>query len=206
MPNPHDRRVIRTRAQLRAALMALIAERGYDTVNISDITERADLRRATFYLHYSDKESLLIDALEAMFDELTAQIDSLTGQDGLAGKTFVEAYQGTFRHVAQHRDLYRTLLTGTSAAAITRRVRAYLAGHVLRGLRNLPANSLLLPAEVMANYIAGAEVGLIVWWIESESPYSADEMAAMCHRLVLDGVRGLIAASAGDTQAESLRK
>lgn len=55
-----DRRVRRTRRALQDSLTSLILEKGYDAVTVEDITDRADLGRTTFYLHYKDKEELLI--------------------------------------------------------------------------------------------------------------------------------------------------
>lgn len=40
---------------LRDALLGLIRERGFDAINVQDITERAQLNRSTFYLHYCGK-------------------------------------------------------------------------------------------------------------------------------------------------------
>jgi AcrR family transcriptional regulator len=63
---PLDRRIQRTRQLLRNALFALIIERGYESIAIQDITERANLGRATFYLHYQDKEELLKASVKAL--------------------------------------------------------------------------------------------------------------------------------------------
>ena len=63
-----DPRVERTQEALSAALMALIEEKGYDAISVQDITERSRLNRATFYLHYKDKQDLLIRTSEAAFD------------------------------------------------------------------------------------------------------------------------------------------
>src|SRR5438105_749468 len=72
-----DPRVIRTRQLLREALVAIILEKGYDATSIQDIAERAGLRRATFYLHYKDKDELLLsmlrDTLEALMQQMEAQ-------------------------------------------------------------------------------------------------------------------------------------
>ena len=51
-----DRRVRRTRRQMRDALLALVMENGYESVTIQQITDKADLSRATFYLHYKEKD------------------------------------------------------------------------------------------------------------------------------------------------------
>ena len=59
-----DPRVIRTRSVLRDSLMILIREMGYDAITVQHITDRARLNRATFYLHYRDKQDLLTQITE----------------------------------------------------------------------------------------------------------------------------------------------
>lgn len=59
-----DRRRARTRKMLSDALMGLILERGYDAITIQDITDKANLSRATFYLHFGDKQDLYLCSLE----------------------------------------------------------------------------------------------------------------------------------------------
>lgn len=54
-----DPRVKRTRHLLQQALFELMKEKGFASISIRDITERATVNRATFYAHFSDKFSLL---------------------------------------------------------------------------------------------------------------------------------------------------
>lgn len=53
-----DPRVRRTRKLLKQAFMDLMSEKGFDAMTVQDITERADINRATFYAHYTDKFEL----------------------------------------------------------------------------------------------------------------------------------------------------
>ncbi|MFI5716434.1 TetR/AcrR family transcriptional regulator [Nocardia sp. NPDC051750] len=55
-----DRRVRRTRDALHRALIALMMERAYDRITVSDVIDRADIGRSTFYAHYRDKDDLLV--------------------------------------------------------------------------------------------------------------------------------------------------
>ncbi len=48
---PMDRRIARTKTAIREALVALIEEKGFDAILVSDIAERANINRGTFYLH-----------------------------------------------------------------------------------------------------------------------------------------------------------
>ena len=50
-----DPRVKRTRKLLQQAFLELFQEKGFASISIQDITERATVNRATFYAHFPDK-------------------------------------------------------------------------------------------------------------------------------------------------------
>jgi len=52
----NDRRVERTQQLLRAALLSLIEEKGFEALTVQDIIDRANVGRATFYSHFDNKE------------------------------------------------------------------------------------------------------------------------------------------------------
>src|SRR3990172_4149344 len=78
-----DRRKERTQRLLRDAFMELIVEKGYDAVTILDITERANVARPTFYLHYNDKEDLLFKMMTEVYDDLSNSVEKQTTVNGL---------------------------------------------------------------------------------------------------------------------------
>jgi AcrR family transcriptional regulator len=196
-----DRRKQRTRRMLRDALIGLILERGYDAVTIQDITERADLRRATFYLHYKDKDELLMTVLQETFDELVTEIGPAMQGDILGGKTQIEPFRMTFQHVADNANLYRIILGGQGGAAIARRIQAFLAALVMNSLRAAPPQALRLPEDVIANFLAGAELSLIGWWLNSGQSYPVDDMARMAQQLILRGVLDVVDVSSPGIEA-----
>ncbi len=53
MTSAIDRRIVRTRATLQHALLALIMARGYDAISVQDICTAANIGRSTFYAHYT---------------------------------------------------------------------------------------------------------------------------------------------------------
>lgn len=66
-----DKRVIKTKAKLVSTFMTLIRERDFENLTVNDICEAADVRRATFYKHYSDKYDFfkyIVSTLRADFD------------------------------------------------------------------------------------------------------------------------------------------
>ncbi|MBN1265557.1 MAG: TetR/AcrR family transcriptional regulator [Anaerolineales bacterium] len=182
-----DRRVRRTKKQLSDALMALVLEKGYDAVRVQDITDRADVGRATLYLHYKDKADLLLNSLQETIEELFALI-----RENLTDPTREELFQIAFTHAAENADLYRVLLSGQGTVAHRREVQAMIGGH---------ARSILIPTfpaadkagiEVASVYISGALLMMIEWWLVQEMPFTAQEMAVMFRKMVLNGLVGLL--------------
>ncbi|WP_440619642.1 TetR/AcrR family transcriptional regulator [Bacillus subtilis] len=71
-----DRRVVRTREALQKAFLDVLAEKkDYAAITISDITRKSNIRRATFYDHYANKEELLQTMIQRSCAEI---IDHLT--------------------------------------------------------------------------------------------------------------------------------
>ena len=56
---PVDRRVRKTRRQLRECLITLLKEKKVQDITVRELTDMADLNRGTFYLHYKDVFDLL---------------------------------------------------------------------------------------------------------------------------------------------------
>ena len=62
-----DPRVTRTRGLLEGAFMEVLAEKGFQSVSIQEITDKAGVNRATFYAHFPDKYALLDHSIRMQF-------------------------------------------------------------------------------------------------------------------------------------------
>ena len=71
-----DRRSRRSRRLLKEGLLALMQEKRFSDITVRDITERMDLNRGTFYLHYPDTTALLQSVETDMLAEAQALIDA----------------------------------------------------------------------------------------------------------------------------------
>ena len=68
-----DPRIVRSRHMLMEALAKLLIHNNFDDISIQEIADEATLNRATFYLHYTDKNALLQAMAAARFGELIAR-------------------------------------------------------------------------------------------------------------------------------------
>ena len=61
-----DRRVIKTKKNLKATLIEMMGEISFEQISITELCKRAEIRRITFYAHYSDKYALADDIFSDM--------------------------------------------------------------------------------------------------------------------------------------------
>ena len=64
-----DPRVKRTRQLILRAFEDLLAEKNFESISVQDVTEKAEINRATFYAHFSDKYALLDHSVSQMFKQ-----------------------------------------------------------------------------------------------------------------------------------------
>src|SRR6266702_89306 len=102
-------RVKRTRRLLRAALMDLVEKRGFETLTVGEIAERAMVSRAGFYRYYQDKydlvEQLFEEAVQAMMNEVSAHARAVRSAEETP--TVPEPWVKFFEHLAEYQRLYR---------------------------------------------------------------------------------------------------
>lgn len=182
-----DRRVRRTRRKLNQALLDLVVEQDYETITIQDITDRADLNRATFYLHYSSKEELLIASLEERFDELVSKFDELSAERPIWEEK--QSILMTFEHVAEHAQLYKVLLSERGMGYLIHRIVNYIAELSAKQLQDsLPKEAVLaIPGGLVARHVAGSLFALLSWWVTNDMPYSAAYMTDVMHQMCVHG-------------------
>ena len=78
-----DPRILRSRRMLTEALVRLLTRKEFDDISIQEIADEATLNRATFYLHYPDKNALLQAMTATRFRDLIARRGlSFTNCDG----------------------------------------------------------------------------------------------------------------------------
>ncbi|MEL6524477.1 MAG: TetR/AcrR family transcriptional regulator [Chloroflexota bacterium] len=185
-----DRRIQRTRALLRDALMRLIVRKGYDDITIQDITDEANVARTTFYLHFGDKDELLFSTMRDLYEDLYAA----SGHEK-ASSWFTDdiddCIADDFEHVQDYSDFYSIMLSEHGSAAFLTQVRGYLAEAIMGDMFKVFAPMEVeakLPHNMMAYAVAGAQIGVIKWWLDNGMEQSPKEVAFMLEQLLKKGL------------------
>jgi AcrR family transcriptional regulator len=70
LPNPDEKldpRVRRTRSLILHSFEDLLVKKGFGSISVQDVTDKAQINRATFYAHFQDKYALLDYSINQMF-------------------------------------------------------------------------------------------------------------------------------------------
>ena len=183
-----DRRVQRTREVLQKALIELISERGYDAITIQDIVDRANVGRTTFYVHYRSKEKLFMSCHKAIVSEFHSlhprSREELLSPEASPG--MISAY----RHLLDARALLYPILQGKDGSLILRRIRDRSAQEIKASLcAAFAEGDSTITFDVLANYLAGAQITLVQWWLEKRQPHTPETLAQTFHRLQRAAIR-----------------
>jgi len=182
MSDKQDRRSQRTRHSLSEALVKLIREKDYNTITVSDIIQRANVGRSTFYAHYRDKDDLLVGELDRVIDVLDRHIPHESHEEN----SFFPSL-GLFRHVGEEYDLYRALVWGSGVDLLFKHVQKSLSKRIEQSLQE-SRREFDVPIPILANFVAGSFLTLLKWWLDNKMIYSPEQMDEIFKKLTVPGV------------------
>jgi AcrR family transcriptional regulator len=168
-----DPRIARTRRSLQEALFELARERELDEISVADIAERAGVNRSSFYQHYSDKDTLLADAIDAVIEQ--------------AGTTIPLQYEITpeppeilieyLKHVEENAAVYARVFGEHGSPVALGRLQARIQTIVIDSVASSHADAFGdIPADVLAAGLSGSVLGVLGAWL-SRDPRAPVETA-----------------------------
>lgn len=179
-----DARARRTRDALGDALVALIQEKPFDTITVTEVLTRAGVSRSTFYAHFSDKEDLFMSDADEFF-EFLATVLSKHGDKS----DRVAPVKEFFEHVGEMHEFFAALVASGKVHDTLELAQGHFARGIERRLEELPKGQ-NIPAEqrpAVAFAHAGALLSLLIWWIDHGMRESPSVMDELYHRIVWKG-------------------
>ncbi|MGN8845316.1 TetR/AcrR family transcriptional regulator [Niallia sp. HCP3S3_B10] len=170
-----DRRIVRTRNNLKRAMLELVKEKDFKDISITEIAKSANCNRVTFYSHYESSTQLLEDIFRDYLEQLT-----MNYKQSFAGKkTF--SLSDPSRNIAIFKFIYDNSFVFS----------LMLMGEVIPGsqnifcetIANISRRDLVLKEEISFDiealnlYETYALLGLFIYWIKTDFQSTPEEMA-----------------------------
>src|SRR5580658_2686068 len=171
-----DPRIVRSRRMLMDALAKLLMKKEFEDISVQEIADEATLNRATFYLHYPDKNALLQAMTGVRFRDLIER----------RGITFSNC-NGALRAIALGVCDYLSETTGCP----TQLARMPLEGSIIPVVEAMFKEGLALhgiapgvDAALLATTAAWAVFGAARRWFQTPDRIPPEEMAARIETMV----------------------
>jgi AcrR family transcriptional regulator len=171
-----DPRILRSRRMLLEALANLLNRKEFDDISIQEIADEATLNRATFYLHYPDKDALLQAMTAARFRDLIAR----------RGLSFTDC-EGALRAIALGVCDYLAESGGCPTHLVKMPLERSIIPAVEDMFREGAGKHELAPGadpELLATTAAWAIFGAARRWYQTPDRIPAEEMAARIETMV----------------------
>ena len=186
-----DRRVKYTKQVLKQSLLELMTTMPIGKITVTDICERADVNRGTFYSHYQDAYDLL-GQIEA---ELMAEI--MASLEVIKQNSMQVIIEDILLSIERNKTLCRVLFAEYGDKAfLTHIIDLAKEKSIGEWRRQLPG---VADGDMMRLYtfISNGSVALIQQWLQgelSDSPRSLsmfiEQMSRQCLRLIAGGQKG----------------
>lgn len=176
MTYKEDPRAIRTQEMLKEALLTLLQEgHSLHQISIQKLTQRANLNRTTFYLHYQNinelKEHLTNDIFQVLTDKieyLTSTFDRNRQQHLLQLLDYLLEQRNHILALVQFEQIEKHLLLLMKDLIVVRRSNSKSIGR-----------KVVVDPDVKTASI----VGIIMWWLKDglhlDSTYIAEQINLM---------------------------
>ena len=187
-----DERIRRTHQRLGSALVQLIAERPIDDITVQQVLDRASVGRSTFYLHFRDKNDLLLSQLE-MFLETMSTLLARRKENSHRVVPVTEMLE----HIGGPNNMmYRALADSGRLQDFFDLAQGYFERGIAQRLSESKPPLKLRKRELAVHAVAfaGSLLALLRWWLDRGAKESPREMDEIFHRVVWDGLQR----SAGD--------
>ena len=164
-----DMRIIKSKKAIRRAFLELLQEKGYHSVTVSDIAQRAMINRKTFYFHYETKEALYNEELNDTLNifESAHIIKGLRGGDAKHQNYIITEF---LNNIKAARREYLILMNDDSNNVFSSRLKEMLGevliheDEVLERTSNDHAFFKLLEDVYFSTFVR-----VLRWWLESGS-------------------------------------
>lgn len=174
-----ERRVRRTKNALKRHFIALVKEKGYSAVTVTDIVEHADYNRSTFYAYYLDKEDLASQLLDEMMNLLSQSFyEPFTVNTTVQYGQIENRTQNTFfLHIYENRHFYELLTISNSIPNLKERFLVQFKEMFLK-IRYLDESNNTIALNHYNTYKMYGSYGIILEWVSEGCKENPEQFSA----------------------------
>ncbi|WP_078410145.1 TetR/AcrR family transcriptional regulator [Priestia abyssalis] len=185
-----DRRVVRTKRMVRDALTELMEEKGFEGITVRDLTEKADINRGTFYLHYRDKYDLLEQSENEILQEIQEFMKEANPNDIVNANMLDEPLSFVvklFEYIKENGRFMKLILGPQGDPAFQVKLKEFMKVNFHQKIATISKEDMLVPVDYLMAYVTSAHLGVIQQWLAGDMKQSPQEMALTLAKMTFFG-------------------
>lgn len=175
---------LRSKRLIRAAFLELLGEKPLEKITVTELAERADLNRRTFYAHYADARAVMEEIEDEAAEHILGFISEIKGISFWADP--LPLMQEVTTYLEKDREMYTIMLSASGAAMFVDKLQRRFADYML----NLSA----FPPEVRrqhdylnrAYFYAGGIAQMYQAWFRGEIGGTLGDIADTLTKLIVN--------------------
>lgn len=190
MSKKTDLRILRTKKLIGEAFIQLMQEKSYEAITIQNIADKALINRATFYLHYTDKQDLLNKISDEILQELASKYPPIDNQKKEFKISETELIvSASLETIGKNATFYRVMLGREGVNVFRNKLQELITNRLEKVFieYGLKEEYLPIPKGLMVQYVYYLFMGIVLWWLNSGLIYSPQYMASLASRLLMFG-------------------
>jgi AcrR family transcriptional regulator len=170
-----DLRIQKTMKALTSALYDLLCEKSLNDITVTELCNRAVIRKATFYKHFGDKTELLAYMIQEL--QRISLEENRIGYDEEVPSSY---YIGVFRYFIEFLDsnekFIKSVLSSNASAAAETIMSKQIEIDIRQHLKKEKAEGFAQYSAMLAALYTGAVVNCGKWWITQKKRPDKDQI------------------------------
>ena len=169
------RSAVRSRRMIRSAFLELLREKPYEKITVTDIVNRADINRSTFYAHYPDVQGLVEQITGEIIDHSVEMAREMDIQDFIADP--LPYLQDLNSYGLENAELYKLLSLSDFALRQMDQVKLTLSERLSSAVEIPEHIRNSVDFQIQMNFFLGGIFNIYVLWLQGTIHCTPDDIA-----------------------------
>ncbi|GCF94160.1 TetR family transcriptional regulator [Enterococcus florum] len=175
-----DRRKLKTQKAIHQAFIELLKEKPLNKITVAELSERADLGRGTFYLHYKDTYDLYEQLEEELYAELVELFEQYTPY--VTAENLRSLMEAVATYIEGKKELFLLLMQSNANGNVLYKIKEIFKEKVLQDECYQQVSTY---DQIEALFIVSGMIGVLEEWLTSELELSLKQVFELLHRLLV---------------------
>lgn len=186
-----DRRVQKTKKAIYTALFGLMKEKPLDLISVTELAERANINRKTFYSHYATIPDVLDESMNETAYTLSVLIKELTPEYEILAPRYIMRFLSLL--MEDKNNPIKEVLRSQNSGLLLKKLTEVIQSAIIQELKR--TNSLPDISEeyylMIGSFIASGILSVYNEWVVSSYEIDLDQVSVLLSTMISNGLNGL---------------